>query len=203
MTDILLSHAEVLDTLRQTQALREGHFALPCGEHANHFIQMPLALRYYRITKVLCVGLSRLFRGCREVATTLPHCSVIAPPNGGIPVAFGVGEALQAEQIFWAEVYNGRFRFRQYMEVKKGDRCILVDDVLRSGQTLRAMRDLILGSGGDVIAVGVLVDQRMGQIELGNIPFFSLVQIRTNRYRPDACPLCQTQMPLDEVREWI
>jgi len=198
-----LSRDEVLDALRQSQALREGHFALPCGDHANYFIQMPLALRYYRITKVLCVGLSRLFRGCREVATALPHCSIIAPPSGGIPVAFGVGEALQAEQIFWAEPDNGRYRFRQYMKVKQGDKCILVDDVLRSGQTLRAMMDLIQESGGDIIAAGVLVDQRMAEFDLGDIPFFSLVRIPIDRYPPDACPLCQDHMPLDEVREWI
>jgi len=203
MTDILLSQTEVFEMLHQTQALREGHFALPCGEHARYFIQMPLALRHYRITKVLCVGLSRLFRGCREVATTLPHCSVIAPPSGGIPVAFGVGEALQAEQIFWAEQDGGGYRFRQYMEVKKGGKCILVDDVLRTGQTLRAMMDLILGAGGDIIAAGVLVDQRMRELELGDIPFFSLIQIQADRYQPDACPLCQAEIPLDEVREWI
>jgi orotate phosphoribosyltransferase len=203
MTDILLSRDEVLEALRQSQALREGHFALPSGEHANYFLQLPLALRYYRTTKVLCVGLSRLFRGCREVATALPHCSLIAPPSGGIPVAFGIGEALQAEQILWAEPDNGRYRFRQYMEVKQGDKCILVDDVLRSGQTLRAMLDLIRSSGGDVIAAGVLVDQRMNEVDFGDIPFFSLVRLQLDRYPPNACPLCQVGLPLDEVREWI
>lgn len=203
MTDILLSRAEVLDSLRKTGALREGHFALPTGLHANHYIQMPMALRYYRVAKVLCVGLSRLFRGCREVATALPRCSVIAPPRGGIPVAFGVGEALQAEQIFWAEQDGGQYQFRQYMEVQPGDQCILVDDIMRSGHTLRAMIDLIHASGGQVIAAGVLVDVQLREVELGEIPFYSLIQIPTDRYWPDACPLCQREVPLDEVRELI
>lgn len=203
MTEVLLSQDEVLEALRQSQAWRQGHFALPSGEHTNAFLQMPLALRYYRITKVLCVGLSRLFRGCREVVTALPHCTIIAPPSGGIPVAFGVGEALQVEQIFWAEPANGGYRFRQYMEVKKGDKCILVDDVLRSGQTLRAMLNLIQSSGGQVIAVGVLVDQRLNDVEFGDIPFFSLVRLPLDRYRPEACPLCQAGVPLDQVREWV
>jgi orotate phosphoribosyltransferase len=202
MTDILLNREQVLGILRSTGAFREGHFALPSGAHANHYIQMPLALRFYRRAKVLSVGLSRLFRGCREVVTALPHIAVIAPPSGGIPVAYGVGEAIQAEEILWAERENhDEYRFRQYMEVRKGDKCILVDDILRSGKTLKAMIELIHGSGGEIIAIGTLVAQRIGEVCFDDIPFYSLVDIQTERYQPDDCPLCQAGVPLDKIRE--
>lgn len=203
-TDILLRHDEVMELLRQTGALREGHFALPIGMHTNHFIQMPLALRYYRVAKILCVGLSRLLRGCREVATALPHVCVIAPPSGGIPVAFGVGEVLQAEQILWAEQAEGRrYQFHQYMGIAAGDKCILVDDIVHTGDTLRAMVELIHESGGEVIAVGVLVSQRLADVNLGDIPFFSVVQIQTDHYPADACQLCRMNVPLAEVHDWV
>ncbi len=203
MTDILLSPDEALNALRQTGALREGHFALPIGLHTNHFIQMPLALQHYRVAKILCVGLSRLLRGCREVATAPPHCSIIAPPSGGIPVAFGVGEVLQAERIFWAEQNREGYYFHQYMGVKEGDKCILVDDIVHTGDTLRAMIDFIQGAGGDVIAAGVLVAQRFSEIDLGGIPFFSVIQIETLQYPADDCALCDAKVPLDEVHDWV
>jgi orotate phosphoribosyltransferase len=203
-TDILLGHDDVMTLLRQTGAFREGHFALPIDIHTNHFIQMPLALRYYRMAKVLCVGLSRLLRGCREVATALPRACVIAPPSGGIPVAYGVGEVLQAEQILWVEREEQRgYQFHQYMGINRGDKCILVDDIVHTGETLRSMVDLIRDSGGEVIAVGVLVSQRLADVDLGDIPFFSVVQIQTDHYPADACRLCQMNVPLAQVHDWV
>ncbi len=103
MTKLLPSKEEVLKILGETGALREGHFILPTAIHTNFYFQMPLAFRYFDNVRRLCVGLSRLLRVCGPVAMALPDCTVIAPASGGIPVAFGVREALAASQIIWAE----------------------------------------------------------------------------------------------------
>src|SRR3954447_22222206 len=112
---------EVVDLLRQTGALRNGHFAYPNGLHSNEYLQVALAMRYYQHAKTLSVGLSRQLRANSEIRAMIPELSIVAPATGGLPVAYGVCEALRAHQVYWAEK-NGDgpgLRFRQYIEQQR------------------------------------------------------------------------------------
>ncbi len=85
MMELLPSKEEVLKILRETGALREGHFILPTAIHTNFYFQMPLAFRYFDNVRRLCVGLSRLLRVCGPVAMALPDCTVNRPCLRGYP----------------------------------------------------------------------------------------------------------------------
>src|SRR3954470_2938098 len=125
---------EVVDLLRQSGALRDGHFAYPNGMHSNEYLQVALAMLYYQHAKTLSVALSRLLRANSEIRAMIPELSIVAPATGGLPVAYGVCEALRAHQVYWAErSASAGMRFRQYMAPQPGENVVLVDDILRSG----------------------------------------------------------------------
>src|SRR3982750_1812460 len=115
---------EVVDLLKQTGALRKGHYAYPNGLHSNEYLQVALAMRYFQHAKTLSVGLSRLIRANSELRAMIPDLSVVAPATGGLPVAYGLCEALRARQVYWAERENDSepLHFRQYLEVKPGEK---------------------------------------------------------------------------------
>jgi orotate phosphoribosyltransferase len=184
--------------LGETGALREGHFEFPNGQHSSHYFQMPLAMRYHGNARVLNVALSRLLRREPEVLAALPECAIVAPAAGGIPVAFGVREALNADQIFWAEKDDGKYHFRQYLDAR-GLKCILVDDVVRSGKVITTMIDLIRKAGAEVVAIGSLVHFKDAHFETGNIPYYALLEVDTRFYEPAECQLCKTSKPLEKV----
>jgi orotate phosphoribosyltransferase len=115
MVDLIPSSESVMQILKETGAYRRGHFVYPNGKHASHYFQMPLAFRFYDNARILSVGLSRMFRMEKTIAGRLPKVSIISPSPGGIMVAFGVREALSGEQIYWAEMEQGKRQFRQYM----------------------------------------------------------------------------------------
>lgn len=193
MTEVLMSHDEVMAVLKETGAVRSGHFKLPSGEHTNHYFQMPLALRYFNYARRLSVGLSRLLRLAPQVSVHLPNVSVISASNGGIPVAYGIREALQAHEIMWVEGgREGNLHFRQYNEVQRGENCILVDDLILTGRTMKSLIKLINGAGAKVLAVGVLVNPQIAPLDFGDIPFVSLVDVPTYHF-PDekSCTLCK------------
>ena len=50
------SQEDVVGILRQTGAIRDGHFEYPNGLHANEYLQVQLAMRYFQHAKVLSVG---------------------------------------------------------------------------------------------------------------------------------------------------
>src|SRR5829696_3711851 len=107
MVELIPSQDAVMQILKRTGAFREGHFIYPNGKHSPHYFQMPLAFRYYDTARVLAVALSRKFRLEKDISSQLPKVAVISPSSGGIPVAFGVRDALNSEQIYWAERENG------------------------------------------------------------------------------------------------
>src|SRR4026209_2216650 len=119
MVELIPSEDAVMQILKRTGAFREGHFVYPNGKHSPHYFQMPLAFRYYDTARVLAVALSRKFRVDRDISSQLPKVSIISPSSGGIPVAFGVRDALSAEQIYWAEQEGDKRRFRQC--INKGE----------------------------------------------------------------------------------
>jgi orotate phosphoribosyltransferase len=161
---------------------------------------MPLAMRYHGNARVLNVALSRLLRSEPEVLAALPDCAVVAPAAGGIPVAFGIREALDADQIFWAEKEEGRYHFRQYLDAR-GLKCILVDDIVRSGKVITHMVELIRQAGAEVVAVGSLVHFKDAHIDLGDVPYYWLLDVDCQFYTPETCKLCKAGEPLEKV--WI
>jgi orotate phosphoribosyltransferase len=143
---------EVVRILRETGALRTGHFLYPTGLHSDEYLQVPLAMRYYQHSRTLSVSLSRLLRANPEIRATVPELSIVAPAPAGLPVAFGVCEALRAKQVYWAEQEdNEPLHFRQYLEQCPNEPVVLVDDILRSGNKLSQMKALLESRGAKVL----------------------------------------------------
>jgi orotate phosphoribosyltransferase len=182
MISLIPPAEDVMKILQDTGAYRKGHFIYPSGKHASHYFQMPLAFRFYDNARVLSVGLSRLFRMDKAVSSRLPKVSIISPSPGGIMVAFGVREALNAEQIYWAELENGTRQFREF--ISKGDvyPAIIVDDILRSGRAIKETVSLVKDLGAEVIGIGTIVRFEDAPEEFDGIPVKSLLTFDVNFY---------------------
>src|SRR6185312_367098 len=115
---------EVLALLRETGALRNGHFEYPGGVRANEYLQAALAFRYFQNAKILSVGLSRRLRANPELRAMIKELSIVCPATGGLPIAYGLSEALRVHQVYWAEQdgHDTPMRFRQYLEQVPGEK---------------------------------------------------------------------------------
>jgi orotate phosphoribosyltransferase len=182
MVNLIPSSESVLEILRGTGAYREGHFAYPSGKHASFYFQMPLAFRFYDNARVLSVGLSRMFRMEKSISSKLPKVSVISPSPGGIPVAFGVREALNAEQIYWAEMEDGKRQFRQYLGHGDIHPCIIVDDIIRTGNAIEETAKLVAELGTRVIGCGAIVRFQDSPSEVAGVKIQSLLEFDCNFY---------------------
>ena len=201
MVDLIPPADTVMQILKRTGAFREGHFVYPNGKHSPHYFQMPLAFRYYDTARVLAVGLSRKFRIDRDISSQLPKVAVISPSSGGIPVAFGVRDALNAEQIYWAEQEGGTRMFRQYVDQGEVNPCIIVDDIIRSGSAIEETVELVKTLGSRVIGCGAIVRFTSAPATLGDIPIRSLVDFDAHMYDSgDACDDCYKNSPVEHVR---
>ena len=202
---LIPTQEEVVSVLRETGALRDGHFEYPSGMHSNEYLQVPLAMRYYQHARTLSVGLSRLLRANPEIRAMVSKLSIVAPATGGLPVAYGVCEALRAHQVYWAEKNEDGcpLRFRQFLEQTRGENVLLVDDLLRSGKKLTELRSLVEASGAQVVGVAVIIYQPIpNTVDFGSLPFYYLAKLDASYYTDGAtCELCKRGAPLEKV--WV
>lgn len=203
MVSLIPSSDTVMDILKRTGAFREGHFVYPTGKHSPHYFQMPLAFRYYDTARVLAVALSRKFRLERDISSQLPKIAVISPSSGGIPVAFGVRDALSAEQIYWAEKEGGQGKrmFRQYVNQGEVNPCIIVDDIIRSGGAIEETSALVKELGAPIIGCGAIVRFTSASDRFEGNQIRSLVDFDAHMYdSAEECVDCKKGVPAEQVR---
>jgi orotate phosphoribosyltransferase len=198
------TNEEVIFMLRETGALRNGHFEYPDGSHADEYLQVALAFRYYQYAKVLSVGLSRRLRADTEIRAMIKELSIVCPNNtAGLPIGYGVCEALRAHQVYWAEKADdvSPMRFRQFVEPAKGEKVLLVDDILRSGKRLTELRKLMESRGAEIVGIAVAVYQPNPTIaDFGNLPLFYLAKMDAVYYKDaNSCELCHRRVPIEKV----
>jgi orotate phosphoribosyltransferase len=202
---LIPTNEEVISLLRETGALRDGHFEYPNGMHTNEYLQVALAFRYFQNAKILSVGLSRRLRADAELRAMVKELSIVCPNTGGLPIAYGLCEALRAHQVYWAdqEGENGPMRFRQYLEQVPGEKVLLVDDMLRSGRRLTQLKALVELSGATVVGIAVAVYQPNPSIaDFGSLPLFYLAKMDAIYYKDSSiCDLCHKGVPVEKI--WV
>lgn len=200
---LIPTNDEVLDMLRETGALRQGHFEYPNGMHADEFLQVALAFRYYEYAKILSVGLSRRLRADPEIRAMIKYLSIVCPTTGGLPIGYGVCEALRAHQIYWAEkdTDTSPLRFRQFVDAKPGDKVLLVDDIYRSGRRFTELKALVESHGAEVVGMAVAVYQpNPTAASFGHLPFFYLAKMDATYYiDAGSCELCKRGVPAEKI----
>jgi orotate phosphoribosyltransferase len=173
---------QVLQLLRQTGALLEGHFLLTSGLHSARYVQCARVLQYPRHAEALGQWIANGFRH-------LPIAAVMSPAIGGIVIGQEVARALGVRALF-GERQQGVMTLRRGLEVLPGERVLVVEDVTTTGGSVREVIHLVQERQGIVVGVGTILDRSGGQIDFA-VPQHALAMLSVQNYRPEDCPLCQ------------
>ena len=92
---------------------------------------------------------------------TLDINTVISPAVGGIVIGTQVGGELVKRTIF-AERENGEMTLRRGFSISKGEKVLVVEDVITTGGSVKEVMDTVEESGGEVVGVGVIVGVGVG-----------------------------------------
>lgn len=177
-----MTRQEIMDIFQSTGALLSGHFILTSGAHSPAYFQCAQVLQYPAHAKTLCGEIAGHFRdaGIQTVA---------APAVGGIIVGHEVASALGCRCVF-AERENKAMTFRRGFRLEKGERVIVVEDVVTTGGSLLEVIDLCRQAGAVVAGAGFIVDRSDGKLVFP-VPHFSLLSMAVEKYDPEQCPLCR------------
>lgn len=120
---------------------------------------------------------------------------VAGPTTGGIILAFEVARQLGVRGIFAEKEGTSERAFRRGFTINPGERVLIADDILTTGNSIREVMAAVNRQGGIVVGIGVLVDRSEQRVDFG-VPLFSCHRAITPTYTPQDCPLCTAQIPL-------
>ncbi len=177
-----MNQQEIFDVFRECGALLEGHFILSSGLRSPVFLQKTLVFRQPEKTAILCKALAEKIveAGFGDVS------QVVSPAVGGIIPGYETARWLKKPAIYTERV-DGKFALRRNFEVAKGEKVIVVEDIVSTGLSIRECVDCIKALGADVVAAACLIDRSDGTADIG-VPLVSLAELRVPAYPADALP---------------
>jgi len=180
---------KLLNILRKTGALLDGHFLLTSGRHSNVYIEK------FRILENPD-SLDQVCRSMAEIVQKKIVDTVLGAAIGGILISGGVGRHLKKKHIF-AERIDGMMELRRGFLIKRGERVVIVEDIITTGGSVFELINLANKLSAEIIHVVNLVDRSPEGIDFG-YPSTALLNLPSESYNQDSCPLCKQGLPLTE-----
>ncbi|AAM24740.1 orotate phosphoribosyltransferase [Caldanaerobacter subterraneus subsp. tengcongensis MB4] len=178
---------KVLEIFEKLEVINKGHFLLSSGKHSDTYLQCAKIFQYPNYSEIFSRELAEKFKGYRIDV-------VIGPAIGGIILAYEVARQIGVRALF-AEREDNVMKLRRGFEISKGERVLVVEDVVTTGGSVKEVIELVRSLGGEVIGVGTIVDRSDGKIDFG-VPFESIVKLQIKTYEKEECPLCKEGIPL-------
>jgi len=173
---------QVLDIFRQAGALLEGHFILSSGLRSPVFLQKAFIFKNPQTTERLCKALAEKVK--RELETQ-PDI-IVAPAMGGIIPGYETARHMGLDSIF-TERENGTFTLRRGFSLEKGQKVLMVEDIVTTGLSSRECIESIEATDAKVIGGACLFDRSGGDADIG-VPLVSLAARKFPAYAEDQLP---------------
>ena len=177
----MLSYKESLKILKETNALLEGHFVLSSGLHSEKYVQCAKLLSKPEKAKKLCLSLAEKIKEKHKNIDL-----ILSPAIGGIVIGYEIGRILNIETIF-AERTNGIFNLRRGFEIKKGQKTLIVEDVITTGKSSLECSSLAKKMGAEVLGYACIIDRSNGKSNI-NKEIVSQVEIEIPTYTEENLP---------------
>ncbi len=186
------NEADLIELLKQTGVIMEGHFLLTSGRHSGCFLQCSQLLQYPQHAEKFCRLMAEPFQN-RQIDT------VIGPAMGGVILAYETARALGARALFAERTDGGEMVLRRGFQIKAGEKVLVVEDAVSTGGSVRKVIDLLNRIGSEITGVSVLIDRTSGNVDFG-VPMQALLSLEIESFAPEDCPLCREGLSLQKPK---
>ncbi|MDD8017549.1 MAG: orotate phosphoribosyltransferase [Bacteroidota bacterium] len=180
---------QIFEIFKETNALLEGHFVLTSGLHSPHYFQCAKVLQYPKFLHLLAGDIAKHYE-YSEVEL------VISPAVGGIVVGTEVGRVLGSRTIF-AEREQGAMKLRRGFEIKKGERVLVVEDVVTTGGSVEEIIAMVNAAEAKLVGVGCIVDRSNGATKF-DAKFYSVMEMEVQTFKEAEMPDWLKAVPLSK-----
>ncbi|MDI6641686.1 MAG: orotate phosphoribosyltransferase [Elusimicrobiota bacterium] len=214
-----MTKTELLKIFNSHGALLTGHFLLSSGLHSDKYIQCALVLQYpdiaeklakelvKKLNRITCLPLSTHrsmpTTELRQVGASSAKSSdrlnisvVVSPALGGIIIGQEVARVIGCRAIFTErDGKEEKMKLRRGFEIKPGENCLIVEDVITTGGSTKEVIDVVKNSAGRIVGIASIIDRTIEEPMFG-FPYISLLKLKIKTYKPTNCRLCFNEIPL-------
>lgn len=182
-----MSNIDVKELLLKAEGLLSGHFCLTSGLHSDTYFQCAKLYQYPDIVEKLASELAKKLEN-------VEFDTIVAPAIGA--VIFGYETAKQAKKRnLFVERKDGEMQLRRGYHLKKGEKVVIIEDVITTARTIFETKEAIKEFECEVVGIGCIVDRTQGKFE-NDFKIYSLLQSSPVTYEPENCPLCKAGIEL-------
>ena len=172
------------DLFERAGAMLSGHFLLSSGLHSDTYVQKARILERPQDTMALV----------RDIASWYERVDVVlAPAVGAIALGFAVALETGARSVF-AEREDGRMALRRGFAIEPGERTLVVEDVVTTGESAGEVWTLAGDLGAERLGVAALIDRTSSAPPF---PLRAVLRVDAGTWNAKDCPLCRDGVPFD------
>jgi orotate phosphoribosyltransferase len=186
----MVSEKKILELFAETGVLLEGHFLLTSGMHSERYLQCARVFQYPLHAATLCSALAYGF-----LEEKIDVC--VGPALGGVIIAYETARALGVRGLFTERDKDGAMALRRGFQIRPGERVLVLEDVVTTGESVREVISLVKELGGIVIGVGSLVDRGSSRVDFG-VPYKALLSLDIKTFNAEDCPMCRKGLPVEK-----
>jgi orotate phosphoribosyltransferase len=179
---------KVVDLLRESGAMLEGHFLLSSGRHSDRYFQCARLLQFPDRAAAALSDVAARIRA-DVAAGKIVVDAVVGPAMGGIIVAYELGRQLGLPAFFTERDENGTMVLRRGFEVTPGLRVLIAEDVVTTGKSSGESAAALEKMGAKITALACIVDRRARGAPVPWPVYAAAVQEAAD-WEPGSCELC-------------
>jgi len=183
----------VLDLLRDSGAMLEGHFLLSSGRHSDKYFQCAKLLQYPDKAAAALAGVAEEIKKDIQ-AGKLEIDAVVGPAMGGIVAAYELGRQLGLPAFFTERDDTGKMALRRGFEIEPGQKILITEDVVTTGKSSGECAAVLEEHGAKIAALACLVDRRGAGIDIPYL-FYPACKVDALNWEADKCELCKKGIP--------
>lgn len=183
----MTNQIDVKELLSKAQGLLTGHFCLTSGLHSDTYFQCAKLYQYPDIVETLAKELAQQLKD-------IDFDTIVAPAIGAVIFGYEVAKQSKKRNLF-VERKDGIMQLRRGYSLKKGERVVIVEDVITTARTIFETKEAIKDFDCEVKGVACIVDRTQGKLD-DKFKIYSLLKSSPVTYDPSDCPLCKQGIEL-------
>ena len=184
----------IVDLLRESGAMLEGHFLLSSGRHSDMYFQCAKLFQYPEKAQAALVNVADQIS--EDIKSGKLKVDIVAgPAMGGIIPAWELGRQLNLPAIFTERDESGSMVLRRGFELKPGQNILIVEDVVTTGKSSMECAAALTATGASISALACIVDRRAESAEKIPWPIYPAVKLNAGNWQASECELCKNGVP--------
>ncbi len=150
----------IVEKLIESGAVKFGKFVLSSGKESHVYIDIKHAITDPKILEIIAEGMAKKIKD-------IDFSKIACIELGGVPIAVALSlKTKKGLVIFRKEKKDYGVEGDRIGEIRRGEKVIIVEDVITTGRSVKSVIERVLRAGGVIAGILAVVDREESDLEI-------------------------------------